>query len=282
MIYLKKPFAIGLIAMLNVTSGCGNRGASPVAPAPKPSQTAQATPASAPTPHLANFTASTKDFYLSPKPQKRVALTFDAGSDDKAVKLILEELAKHKTHATFFLTGKFCEKFPAAVKEIADAGMEIGNHSYSHPHFTELTDDEIREQLSRAEEAILKATGKTAKPLFRFPYGARNKRVAQVVAEAGYQSIYWYVDSLDSVGKPKTSDFLADRVIAKIAEGGVSLMHVSSVPSAEALPRIFEHLEKEGLTAVPVSELLSDWQEAEREKQEKRLAREESKKKSAK
>jgi len=66
-----------------------------------------------------------KDFVFSPKPQKRVALTFDAGSDDKAVDLILTELKKHDVKATFFLTGKFCEKFPAAVKKIADAGMEI-------------------------------------------------------------------------------------------------------------------------------------------------------------
>jgi len=87
---------------------------------------------------------------------------------------------------------------------------------------------------------------------------------------------------LDSVGKPKTAEFIAERVIEKLVEGGVSLMHVSSIPSAEALPRIFEHLEKEGLTVVPVSELLGDWQVAEREKQEKRLAREEAKKRSTK
>lgn len=285
MMFLKPPSAtlpISLIAaVLSMTSGCGNRAVQPEAPAPMPIQKAEQRP-SVTTPHLANFVASTKDFYLSPKPQKRVALTFDAGSDDKAVKLILEELAKHKVHATFFLTGKFCEKFPEAVKEIADAGMEIGNHSYSHPQFTKLTDEEIREQLSRAEEAIHKSTGKSAKPLFRFPYGARDKRSATVVAEEGYQSIYWYVDSLDSVGKPKTAEFIAERVIEKLVEGGVSLMHVSSIPSAEALPRIFEHLEKEGLTVVPVSELLGDWQVAEREKQEKRLAREEAKRRSAK
>lgn len=271
----KISFALLLAVALCATTGCAKKAVAPAAPAPTLVRGTLA-----PKPYLSGYTPSVKDFYLSPKPHKKVALTFDAGSDDKAVKPILEELAKHKVRATFFLTGKFCEKFPEAVKEIADAGMEIGNHSYSHPHFTKLTDAEIREQLSKAEDAILKATGKTAKPLFRFPYGDRNKRVAEIVAAEGYQSIYWLVDSLDSVGKPKTSDFLAERIIAKLAEGGVSLMHVSSVPSAEALPRIFESLEKEGLTVVPVSEFLNEWQEAEREKEEKRRAKAEARKKS--
>ena len=140
--------------------------------------------------------------------------------------------------------------------------MEIGNHSFSHPKFTSLTSKQMLDQLNRAEQTIYKATGKTAKPLFRYPYGAHNKDVAAIVTNAGYQSIYWSVDSLDSVGKKKTPDFLAERVISKLQDGGISLMHVSSVPSAEALPRIFAHLEKEGFKVVPVSELLREAQQA--------------------
>ena len=63
-----------------------------------------------------------------------------------------------------FLAGMFCDKFPEAARAIADAGMELGNHSYSHPHFTKLSDEEIKSQMERAEEAILKACGRGAKP----------------------------------------------------------------------------------------------------------------------
>src|SRR5205814_10093968 len=123
--------------------------------------------------------------------------------------------SEHHAHATFFLTGRFCEQFPGEVRAIAEAGMELGNHSYSHPHFTRLSDAEIRSQLERAEAAIVKACGRGAKPLFRFPYGDCDRRARSVVADAGYQAIYWSVDSWDSFGRPKSADFVADRILRK-------------------------------------------------------------------
>lgn len=186
---------------------------------------------------------------------RRVALTFDAGSDDSAVRPILTEMEKHHSRATFFLTGRFCEQYPDSCRAIAEAGMEIGNHSYSHPSFIKRSDAVIAIQLDRAELAIIKACGRGAKPLFRFPYGDCNRRTRQAVASKGYQSIGWTLDSLDSFRKPKSADFVARRIISKIKPGYITLMHVSYRHSAEALPRIFEYLDKQGMEAVPVSEL---------------------------
>lgn len=192
----------------------------------------------------------------------RIALTFDAGSDARAVPLILKTLHEHHARATFFLTGRFAEKFPAECRAIAGAGMELGNHSYSHPHFTRLSETAIRRELAQAETAIQKACGRTAKPLFRFPYGDMDARTARAVAAAGYQPIAWTLDSLDSVGKPKSSDYVAGRIIRKVRPGYVTLMHVSCVDSARALPRIFDHLDHVRATAVPVSALLLNWKTA--------------------
>ena len=186
-------------------------------------------------------------------PIKKVALTFDAGSDDKGVNGILEQLKKHNVQATFFLTGQFCEKFPEAAKRIADAGMEIGNHSYSHPDFTKLDNDKIREQLEKTDTIIQKTCGKSTKPLFRFPFGARDKRTCTTVTEAGYQSIYWSVDSLDSMKPKKSVEFLAERVIKRLKDGGISLMHVSTEEASPALERIFEYLDSQELHVVPIS-----------------------------
>ena len=189
-------------------------------------------------------------------PVQKVALTFDAGSDDSAVQAILAQLKAHQTHATFFLTGRFCEQYPDSCRAIADAGMEIGNHSYSHPYFTKRKDAEITEQLAKADAAIQKACGRSTRPLFRFPYGDCNRHTRQVVATAGYQPIGWTLDSLDSVGAKKSANYVANRIIRKIKPGYVTLMHVSYPQSAAALPRIFAYLEKQHLQAVPVSELL--------------------------
>jgi peptidoglycan/xylan/chitin deacetylase (PgdA/CDA1 family) len=185
-----------------------------------------------------------------------VALTFDAGVDDRAVPLLLQTLQARHVHATFFLTGRFCERYPRSVRAIADAGMEIGNHSYSHPHFTKLSRSAILEQLSRSEAAITRACGRGAKPLFRFPFGDCDRRTIRIVAEAGYQPIGWTIDSLDSVGKPKSPQFVADRINRRIRSGEITLCHVSMIRSAKALPAIFAHLDRQGDHVVPVSTLL--------------------------
>ena len=119
---------------------------------------------------LSDLKITAKEFIRLPeKSTKLVALTFDAGSDDRATRLILKELTSRHVRATFFLTGKFCETFPASSRAVADAGMEIGSHSYSHPHFPRLNDAKIKSQMERSQAAILKICGRDPRPLFRFP-----------------------------------------------------------------------------------------------------------------
>ena len=186
------------------------------------------------------------------------ALTFDAGSDAKAVLPILKELQARQVKATFFLTGKFCERYPKEVRAIADAGMELGNHSYSHPRFTRLSEAQIREQLERGERAIMKACGRGAKPLFRYPFGDSDARVQKIVAKCGYQAVYWSLDSLDAFRENKTADYVVNRYATRLKGGQISLMHVSSLGSAHALPRVFARLERLGLRQVPVGDIVRE------------------------
>lgn len=207
---------------------------------------------------LARWQPKPRLFIATHQTSTQVALTFDAGADANAVPLLLKTLKQHHVHATFFLTGKFCEGFPKQCRAIADAGMEIGNHSYSHPSFLRISDANIRLQIKRGEEQIVKTCGRSAKPLFRFPYGDCDARTQRVVAEAGYQSIGWGVDSLDAYLTRKTADFVAARIMKRIKPGQITLMHVSCVTSAQALPRIFDYLDKKGITVVPVSTLMTE------------------------
>lgn len=256
----------GLIALLLALPGChstvSTAGALPKS-TPLPAKTTSAVPPpkpSAPTPDinpaLATYKPSAKLFVNGPTDQPRVALTFDAGADAAAVPLLLKTLADHHVHCTFFLTGKFCQHFPAQCKAIANAGMELGNHSYDHPMFTKRSDKQVCDEIEKAEAEIIKVCGRSPKPLFRFPYGDSDRRVRALVAKEGYQAIHWTLDSLDSVGKPKNADFVAKRIIAKIKPGSITLMHVSLVESAKSLPRIFDYLDQRGIQVVPVSQLL--------------------------
>ena len=253
------PYPLTPFLLLFLLAGCRSKEPAQVAStAPlSANRLASAAPVSFVNPALAAFHPKPTEF-LSAKDPARVALTFDAGSDDRAVAAILKELTSRHVRATFFLTGRFCEQFPGSCRAIADAGMEIGNHSYSHPHFTRLTDAQIKSQMERGEAAIIKACGRGAKPLFRFPYGDYNVHADRVLADLGYQPVYWTLDSLDAYGKRKSADFVAKRINSRVKSGYVTLMHVSSVGSAAALPQIFAHLDKIKARVVPVSELLTE------------------------
>lgn len=192
---------------------------------------------------------------------RRIALTLDAGGVEDTLPQLLATLRARGIHLTIFITGKFAEKFPDSVRQAAADGHEIANHTYAHRDSRELTEEQLIEELARTEEILQGLTGRTSKPFWRPPYGARNNHVLNVAAAQGYRSIYWTLDSLDSVGQPKTPDFLFNRVTNPPAgvelDGAVVLQHVGFQSTADAMPRILDRLQELGLQVVTVSELLS-------------------------
>ena len=187
-----------------------------------------------------------------------VALTFDAGSDWRPVKKILDTLDSHRVKATFFLTGEWVEKNPKTTQLIAAAGHEIGNHSWNHPAFTRLPDSEVREQLRRTDAKITEVTGRSSHPYFRPPLGDRDGRVRRLVGEEGFFTIYWSLDSRDSVDRGITADTIRERVLEKSKAGSIVLLHCGSQASADALGGILDGLETKGLTQVPLGRLLQE------------------------
>ncbi|MHB1459969.1 MAG: polysaccharide deacetylase family protein [Armatimonadota bacterium] len=191
-----------------------------------------------------------------PNAKGMIALTFDAGASAEPVADILKALADSGSHATFFFTGKWVKKNPEAAKSIVAAGHEIGNHSWSHPDFTTLSDDEMLDQLNQTQQILMSQLGIPGAALFRPPFGARNKDVRRLVSSQGYRIIYWAVDCLDSVKKNITSEQIEARVLARAKQGDVVLMHCGSQPTADALPTLISALKKKGLRLVTVGELL--------------------------
>ena len=187
-------------------------------------------------------------------------MTFDAGASGEPMPQILATLREHNIRITMFITGKFAEQYPDGIKQAALDGHEIANHTYSHLDSRELSDEKLIEEFARTEQIIQDLTGKTTKPFWRPPFGARNNHVLNLAVSQGYRSIYWTLDSLDSVGQPKTPDFIFDRVTNTPGvelDGAIILQHFGSEASAEALPRILDRLEEMGLKVVTISELLS-------------------------
>ena len=103
-------------------------------------------------------------------------------------------------------------------------------------------------------------TGQTARPYWRAPYGASNKYVDAVTRGHGYRNIMWSLDSLDAVGKPKTADFIYNRVCKNERvdlDGAIILLHMAAPASVEALPRILDTLAERGWRVVTLTELLT-------------------------
>lgn len=188
---------------------------------------------------------------------KVVALTFDFGSDAGNLSRILQTLGDRGVKATFFATGAAATNYPAAVRSVVTQGHEIGNHSYSHPYFTQLTSAQMADELSRANTAIRNASGQAPKPYFRPPYGDYNSAVLQATGNAGYtHTIMWTIDTVDWRGVSSAS--IRDKVLTGATPGSIVLMHVGggATGTPDALPGMIDGLRSAGYRLVTVSELL--------------------------
>ncbi|KUL44935.1 polysaccharide deacetylase family protein [Streptomyces regalis] len=177
-----------------------------------------------------------------------VGLTFDDGPSSSTPAL-LNALTQNGLRATMFNQGQYAAAYPARVKAQVDAGMWVGNHSYTHPHLTQQSQATIDSEISRTQQAVAAAGGGTPK-LFRPPYGETNSTVKAVEAKYGLTEILWNVDSQDWNGAS------TDAIVAaagRLTSGQVILMHDWSANSLAAIPRIAQGLAARGLCAGMIS-----------------------------
>lgn len=204
------------------------------------------------------------DWERIPTKKHVVALTFDAGSNAAGLPSIRHTLSTRHVPATFFLTGQWARQYPVKAKAVA-ANYRVGNHSMTHPHFTDLSNKQIRAQLTHAAKAIRNNSGASPRPLFRFPYGDRNKRTIAAVNNAGYVAVRWTVDTLGWEGTSSgiTVKSIVRRVLAGLEPGEIVLMHVGANPDdqstldADALPQVIRKLRARGYDFVTLDALLS-------------------------
>ena len=184
---------------------------------------------------------------------KVLAISFDASwGADKTIS-ILDILDEHDVKTTFFLVGGWVDKYPDMVKEIVARGHEIGNHSDTHPHMSQLSESAIKDELRIMSDKVEKLTG-VRPTLFRPPYGDYNNRVIEVARAEGYECVQWSIDSLDWKGRG-TEDIIK-QCTYRVDDGDIVLFHNDSNDIVNALPTVIKHYQGLGYTIIPVSELL--------------------------
>ena len=187
----------------------------------------------------------------------KIALTFDDGPHPQYTPLILDILREYNVHATFFLIGENAERNPELVRRILREGHEIGNHTYLHKNLKEHTSGGIYEEISMAEEAILRIADQRTK-LLRPPGGLYDKQVCETAHRLDYDIILWTVDTFD--WKHPTPEEIIQTVESNVQCGDIILCHdfIGGAPSPtpDAIRKIIPDLLKRGYEFVSVSELI--------------------------
>jgi len=190
-----------------------------------------------------------------------VALTFDVGqTPDNPAGFdtgIVAALLEHEAPATFFLGGDWMRTHVAETRTLDGISLfELGNHSWSHPDFRELTEAQMSTEVLRTQDMMYQITGHQTQ-LFRFPSGWYNDLALSVVAYRGLYAIQWDVVTADPV-PDNTADNILKLVTERVDRGSIIVMHGNGRGwhTAEALPGMIEYLRGQGYCLVRVSQLI--------------------------
>jgi peptidoglycan/xylan/chitin deacetylase (PgdA/CDA1 family) len=183
-----------------------------------------------------------------------IALTFDDGPSATLTPKLLDLLAARHLKATFFVIGQNAADHPDILQRAVREGHEIANHSWSHPNLGKMSDEAVRRELQKTDDAITAAIGKRP-TLMRPPYGSITARQKKWIHdEFGYRIIIWDVDPLD--WKRPGPSVVTARILKETKAGSIVLSHDIHQPTIEAMPATFDQLMKKGFKSVTVTELL--------------------------
>lgn len=176
-------------------------------------------------------------------PNGYVGLTYDDGPNASNTTSLLNALKQAGLRATMFNLGQNAQNNPSLVRDQVNAGMWVGNHSYTHPHMTTLSSSQMSSEITRTQQAIQSATGAAPK-LFRPPYGETNASLKSIESQNGLTEVLWNVDSQDWNGAT-TAQIVA--AAGRPQNGDVILMHDQYQTTLQAIPQIAQNLKSRGL-----------------------------------
>lgn len=297
---LQRMLCLFFLLCLCLTSGCSLLSSTPTRQTASPTvpvQTAPVSPAdsSAKTPTPSNTPTQTPSQPPAGTPgktpivtdKKIIALSFDDGPDFDTPGM-LDVLDKHNVKATFFIVGSNLEYKPMheILKRTAEAGHELGNHSYSHPSLRNYSDADFLAEISKTNNIIYEITGVTP-VLFRPPSGIYTERQ---LAISNMSFVLWSVDSWDwyrigttpaetyakehNCTKEEAMNILADEILFEhglgwddipaeplinyLKHGAVFLFHDIHPGTAVLIDKFLTYIEQTGeYTVMTVSDMLS-------------------------
>nr|WP_233523048.1 delta-lactam-biosynthetic de-N-acetylase [Peribacillus saganii] len=196
--------------------------------------------------------------YKGDPSKKDIYLTFDNGYENGYTKQILAVLKKHNVPATFFVTGHYLDSASDITKQMVKEGHSIGNHSWSHPDMTQISDAQIEKELALIKEETERLTGQKNMAYLRPPRGIFSERTMAVAKRLGYTHVFWSLAYVDwYVDRQRGPQFAHDQVMKQIHPGAILLLHTISKDNAEALESIIVDLKKQGYHFKSIDDLMN-------------------------
>ena len=198
--------------------------------------------------------------YIGNTEEPVIYLTFDCGYENGCTGKILDVLKKHQATAAFFVVGKYIETAPELICRMVEEGHIVGNHTWSHPDMSAISDREaFAQQLQKVKDAYQACTGQEMPLYYRPPRGEFSQENLEMADELGYQTVFWslaYVDWLTD--DQPTEEEAMEKLTSRIHNGAVVLLHNTSTTNAQVLDRLLTCWEEMGYTFGSLDTLFAD------------------------
>ncbi len=195
--------------------------------------------------------------YVGDTAEPKIYLTFDAGFENGQTGEILDILKEKQVPATFFLVGNYLETQPDLVKRMVAEGHVVGNHTYHHYDMSKIgTLEEFQAELQSVEEKYQEITGEDRPKYYRPPQGIYSEENLKMAHELGYHTVFWslaYVDWYQD--KQPTHQEAFDKLLPRIHNGAVLLLHSTSQTNLEILGELIDKYREMGYEFAAIDQL---------------------------
>lgn len=186
--------------------------------------------------------------FLGNTQENIIYLTFDCGYESGQTEQILDVLKAHNVPAAFFVVGNYITDSPELVRRMTEEGHIVGNHTWSHPNMSEITDKTaFSQQLQKVRDAYQECTGEEMPMYYRPPQGVYSEENLALAQELGYKTVFWSLAYVDWIADQQPSEEEAlNKLTSRIHPGAVVLLHNTSATNAKILDRLLTRWEEQG------------------------------------
>ena len=192
--------------------------------------------------------------HSGPETGNQIALTFDDGPTPGVTDRILDELKKRGLHATFFMIGARVELAPDLARRVLAEGHEVGNHTFTHPKLSGLSDVQAEEEVDKTQDVLLNLLGHQA-TWFRPPYGDLRKNQEPMLAKKGLSIVYWSLSPSDWA-RPAPAKII-ESILEDIKPGSIVVCHDMHRETADCMSDLLDQLLERGLKTTTLTNVLT-------------------------